>query len=100
TGGQLLEAVNSDGRNVLIMSWRFRTSFNVMPGIRLNVSRNGLSATLGAAPFSVNVGPQGFYGNVSIPGTGLSYENAWTLPLREYDRSVSRPNRPSYRSRH
>ena len=27
------------------MSWRFRTSFKVMPGLRLNLSRTGLSAT-------------------------------------------------------
>ena len=32
------------------MSWRFRKSFNVMPGLRLNLTRNGVSATLGASP--------------------------------------------------
>lgn len=53
------------------MGWRFRKSFKVIPGVRLNLSRHGLSATLGAAPFSVNVGPRGVYSNVSIPGTGL-----------------------------
>src|SRR5579863_861550 len=53
------------------MSWRFRKSFKVIPGVRLNVTRHGLSATLGMAPFSVNVGPRGLYSNVSIPGTGL-----------------------------
>lgn len=53
------------------MSWRFRKTFKVLPGVKLNVTRHGLSATLGAAPFSVNVGPRGVYRNISIPGTGL-----------------------------
>jgi len=53
------------------MSWRFRKTFKVMPGLKLNLTPRGLSATIGAAPMSVNVGPQGVYGNVSIPGTGL-----------------------------
>ena len=53
------------------MSWRFRKTFKVLPGVKLNLTRHGLSATLGAAPFSVNVGPKGVYRNVSIPGTGV-----------------------------
>jgi hypothetical protein len=53
------------------MSWRFRKSFKIMPGVKLNLTRHGLSATLGAAPFSLNVGPRGVYSNVSIPGTGI-----------------------------
>jgi hypothetical protein len=53
------------------MSWRFRKSFKVIPGVRLNLTARGLSATFGAAPFSVNVGPRGVYRNVSIPGTGI-----------------------------
>jgi hypothetical protein len=53
------------------MSWRFRKTFKVLPGIKLNLTANGLRATFGAAPFSVNVGPKGVYRNVSIPGTGI-----------------------------
>ena len=53
------------------MSWRFRKSFKVIPGVKLNLTARGLSATFGAAPFSINVGPRGVYRNVSIPGTGI-----------------------------
>jgi hypothetical protein len=53
------------------MSWRFRKTFKVLPGVKLNLTSRGLSATFGAAPFSVNVGPKGVYSNVSIPGTGI-----------------------------
>jgi uncharacterized membrane protein len=53
------------------MSWRFRKSFKIIPGVKLNLTNRGLSATFGVAPFSVNVGPNGVYRNLSIPGTGI-----------------------------
>jgi hypothetical protein len=55
------------------MSWRFRQSFKIIPGLRLNLSRTGLSASIGGAPLTVNLGQGGLYGNVSIPGTGISF---------------------------
>ncbi len=55
------------------MGWRFRQSFTIIPGLRLNLSKNGLSASIGEAPFTLNVGPHGVMGTASIPGTGLSY---------------------------
>jgi hypothetical protein len=55
----------------LKMSWRFRKTFKVFPGVKLNLTHRGLSTTLGTAPFSMNVGPRGVYRNVSIPGTGI-----------------------------
>ena len=54
------------------MSWRFRKSFTVIPGLRLNLSQRGLSASIGAAPFTLNVSPKGLTGTASVPGTGLS----------------------------
>lgn len=55
------------------MGWRFRKSFKVIPGVRINVSKSGISTTVGGGPFSVNIGPRGIYGNANIPGTGISY---------------------------
>ncbi len=55
------------------MSWRFRKSFTVIPGLRLNLSKSGLSASIGAAPFTLNVSPEGLAGTVSIPGLGVSH---------------------------
>ncbi len=57
------------------MGWRFRQSFTVVPGLRLNLSKSGLSASIGGAPFTLNVGPNGVMGTASIPGTGLSYRH-------------------------
>src|ERR1022692_2314160 len=64
------------------MSWRFRKTFRVLPGVKLNLTARGLSATLGASPFSVNVGPRGVYQNVSIPGTGI-----WDRQRRDFPSS-------------
>jgi hypothetical protein len=55
------------------MGWRFRQSFTIIPGLRLNLSKSGLSASIGSSPFTLNVGPHGLMGTASIPGTGLSY---------------------------
>ncbi len=55
------------------MGWRFRHSFKVIPGVRLNLSKSGLSCSVGGAPFTVNVGQRGIYGTASLPGTGISF---------------------------
>ena len=57
------------------MGLRFRQSFTIIPGIRLNVSTQGLSASIGGAPFTVNVGPHGLTETLSLPGTGVSYRH-------------------------
>lgn len=63
------------------MAWRFRHSFKVIPGVRLNLSKRGLSASIGGAPFTVNLGPRGVYGTASLPGTGISFrEKLATVP--------------------
>lgn len=55
------------------MGWRFRHSFKVIPGVRLNLSKSGLSCSIGGAPVTLNVGTRGVYGTASLPGTGISY---------------------------
>lgn len=54
------------------MALRFRKSFKLAPGIRLNVGSNGMSWTVGPRGASVNIGKRGAYLNAGIPGTGLS----------------------------
>ncbi len=56
------------------MGFRFRRSVRLAPGLRLNLSKTGVSATLGRPGASVNVGRRGVGGTVGLPGTGLSYE--------------------------
>lgn len=55
------------------MAFRFRKSFKIAPGIRLNVGKNGLSSvSMGPRGASISVGKQGTYANVGLAGTGIS----------------------------
>jgi len=62
------------------MGWIFRQSFQVIPGLRINLSKSGLSASIGGSPLTLNVGPRGVTGTASIPGTGISYRHHFETP--------------------
>ncbi len=55
------------------MGLRFSRRVTLFPGVRLNFSRRGVSASIGPRGASVTVGPRGSAVNVGIPGTGLSF---------------------------
>ena len=55
------------------MGFRFRKSFKVLPGVRINLSKSGASATFGKAGAVVNVSDKGIRETVGVPGTGISY---------------------------
>jgi len=54
------------------MALRFRRSIKIAPGIRLNAGKQGFSVSVGGRGATVTMGKRGVYGNVGIPGTGLS----------------------------
>lgn len=64
------------------MGWRFRQSFRLIPGVRLNLSKSGLSCSIGGTPLTLNVGPAGVYGTASLPGTGISYRHRFDASER------------------
>lgn len=53
------------------MAWKYRKRINIVPGITINLSRNGVSSTIGTKGASVSVGKNGTYLNTNIPGTGI-----------------------------
>lgn len=55
------------------MSLRFRRTITLAPGVRLNLGARGASLSVGPRGSSVTIGRRGVYGNVGLPGTGLSY---------------------------
>lgn len=56
------------------MGFRFRKSFKVLPGVRVNVTKKGISSvSVGKPGASVNIGKRGTRASVGLPGTGLSY---------------------------
>ncbi len=63
------------------MGFRFRRSISVLPGIRMNLSRRGVSSfTVGRRGSSINVGKRGAFLNLGLPGSGVSYPQRLSLP--------------------
>jgi hypothetical protein len=60
---------------------RFRRTFRIGPGLRLNLSKSGVSASVGRRGLWFTAGPRGTRATVGIPGTGLSYTELGA-PLR------------------
>jgi len=60
----------------------YRKSFRIAPGIRINISKKGLSSvSLGGRGATLNVGSDsGSRVSVGIPGTGLSYSERLDSP--------------------
>ncbi len=61
------------------MGLRFRQSFTLFPGVRVNLGKNGASVSFGVPGASVNLSGNGLSATVGMPGTGLSYTTR--LPL-------------------
>lgn len=55
------------------MPLRFRRTIRILPGLRLNASKSGLSVSAGRRGANVTVGHGKMRGTVGLPGTGLSY---------------------------
>jgi len=55
------------------MPIRFRKTIKILPGVKMNLSKGGVSFTFGSKGYHVNVGKRGVRQTVGIPGTGLSY---------------------------
>ncbi len=76
------------------INWRFRKTFKVLPGVRLNVSKSGISTSIGSAPFTLNVGRRGIQSTASIPGTSISLNHRVDWPSAPSGASSSGPRQP------
>ena len=54
------------------MPFRFRRSSRLAPGLRLNIGKRGVSASVGERGAHVTLGHGNFRTTVSAPGIGLS----------------------------
>jgi hypothetical protein len=52
---------------------RFRKSVGVLPGVKVNLSKTGVSTSVGGHGATMNIGTRGRTVTLGIPGTGLSY---------------------------
>ncbi len=53
------------------MPLRFRRTIKIAPGVKLNLSKSGVSTTVGTKNLKFNFGKRGVKRTVSIPGTGI-----------------------------
>jgi hypothetical protein len=53
--------------------FRFRKSISVLPGVHVNLSKTGVSTSVGGHGATLNVGHGKRMVTLGIPGTGLSY---------------------------
>lgn len=61
--------------------FRFRKTFSILPGVRINLSKTGVSSSIGGNGATVNVGKNGPMVTLGIPGTGLSYRTPISVAL-------------------
>lgn len=72
------------------MGFRFRKSIKLAPGVRLNVSKKGISSvSIGRNGARVNIGKKGTRSTIGIPKTGLSYSS-----YRPYQKTANRTRQP------
>lgn len=60
------------------MGLRFRKRIKLFPGVWLNLSKSGVSTSIGGKGLTVNLKGGKTKTTVSIPGTGLSYSETST----------------------
>lgn len=58
------------------MGWRFRRSFRLLPGVRVNLSRRGPSFSVGADGITQSFGADGARTTIGLRGTGVFYSAA------------------------
>ena len=57
---------------------RFRRTIRLAPWLRMNVSKTGLSTSIGKRGATINIRGDRVRGTVGVPGTGLSYSEQST----------------------
>jgi hypothetical protein len=57
------------------MGLRFQRVLRIFPWLRINVSKGGLSGSVGPRGADINFGRRGVTTNAGIPGTGISYRS-------------------------
>jgi hypothetical protein len=76
------------------MAFRLFRRIKIAPGVTINLSKSGLSASAGVRGARVTLGPRGVRRTVGIPGTGISYSENSAIggsPRRTRRSSTTRP---------
>jgi hypothetical protein len=80
-----------------IMPVRFRRSFTIFPGVKVNVSKGGFSISVGKKGATLNFSKRGVRQTVGIPGSGIS-ESSYIMKNKPDDdekKSSEKDDRPA-----
>lgn len=69
------------------MGFRFHRRLTILPGVHLNLSKSGISLSVGGAPLTLNIGNGIRRLTASLPGSGLSWS-------KRFDEGQGRRKRP------
>lgn len=78
------------------MGIRYRKRVKILPGLYINISKSGISTTVGPRGASVNFGRNGTYLNTGIPGSGLYSRDRISGPKRKITSQNIRTTSVSY----
>ena len=78
------------------MPIRFRRTYKIFPGVKINVSKGGISTTVGPRGFHLTFNKQGVRQSIGLPGTGLS-ESSYLI---DYDPEPDKKDRGSKAGAH
>src|SRR4029450_6831563 len=67
------------------MPVRIRKSFNLFPGVKVNMSKGGMSVTVGRKGFHLNFSRRGVRQTVGLPGSGIS-ESSYVFKNKDEDK--------------
>ena len=79
------------------MPVRFRRSFKIFPGVKVNVSKGGISVSVGKRGATLNFSKHGVRQTIGLPGSGLS-ESSYILknkPDDDEERQSEKDDRPA-----
>lgn len=74
------------------MGFRFRRTWGIIPGVRLNLGMKSGSVSFGMRGFHYTIGTEGSRVTVGVPGTGLFWTKKIGLPVSPPP--VQQPNQP------
>ena len=77
------------------MGWRFRKTVKIFPGLRLNISKNGISTSLGGKGATINLNGKGKRTTLGIQGTGVSHSSyePYTNEFEETDYPLAKQSK-------
>ena len=79
------------------MPIRIRKSFNLFPGVKVNMSKGGMSITVGRKGFHLNFSKRGVRQTVGLPGSGIS-ESSYVFKNKDEDKKEAEPEKEAQSS--